>query len=580
MCNKLLRKNYFYQFLFCLNLVVSTNGFNPKPVFAQQTPNVDRLENRQENQQIPVKSPLPPLVEPTLFPEVDKLKLPEYPEFPEANTNIIIKEYIVKNSTVFSTKELQDVTKDFTDKKFSLALIQQAANAVTQLYQKKGYLTTGAFVAAKEKITKDGIVTIEVVEGGVEEIRVTGTRRLNPNYIRSRIKLAAGKPLNYNNILEALELLKLDPLIQDIKVTWSTATASGDSLLNVEVKEAKTFSSRILLDNARSPSVGSFRRQLQVTEANLLGIGDRLSVSYTNTTGSDSGELGYTLPLNPRNGTLNFNFAIAHNTVTEPPFDVVDIEADSRVYELSYRQAIVQKRTRELAVGAALTRRESQASVLDGKVPFPARGADEDGNTRLMALRLFQDATWRSSNEILFLRSQLSIGLNIFDSTINDSAPDSEFFAWLGQAQWVKLLAPETVLVLRGDLQFSDRSLLSSEQLGIGGVASVRGYRQDLLLADNGFLASAEVRIPVARFSEKSTLQVAPFIDFGTGWNSSNNPNSDPNTLASVGLGLRFLEENRFSARLDWGIPLISTSGDKRTWQENGIHFSLVYNLF
>jgi len=48
----------------------------------------------------------------------------------------------------------------------------------------------------------------------------------------------------------------------------------------------------------------------------------------------------------------------------------------------------------------------------------------------------------------------------------------------------------------------------------------------------------------------------------------------DRNTLASVGLGLRWQQGDRFTARLDWGIPLVEVdSTEERTWQENGVYF-------
>ncbi len=72
-------------------------------------------------------------------------------------------------------------------------------------------------------------------------------------------------------------------------------------------------------------------------------------------------------------------------------------------------------------------------------------------------------------------------------------------FAWRGQGQWVRLLAPDTLLLLRADAQLADRALLPFEQFSLGGIDSVRGYRQDALLTDNGIFASAEVRIPILR---------------------------------------------------------------------------------
>jgi hemolysin activation/secretion protein len=107
----------------------------------------------------------------------------------------------------------------------------------------------------------------------------------------------------------------------------------------------------------------------------------------------------------------------------------------------------------------------------------------------------------------------------------------------------------------------------------------VRGYRQDRLLTDNALLATAEVRLPVLRNQEhQSLLQVVPFFDVGTGWNTRLN-NPDPNTLVGTGVGLLWTEDDYWSARLDWGIPL-NGSESGNSWQENGLYFSIGVNTF
>jgi len=171
------------------------------------------------------------------------------------------------------------------------------------------------------------------------------------------------------------------------------------------------------------------------------------------------------------------------------------------------------------------------------------------------------------------------VGVNALNATINPTAPDSRFFAWRGQAQYVRLLAPDTLLLLRTDMQLADRSLLALEQISEGGQDTVRGYRQDLLLADNGLFASAEVRIPLLRLPKlNGLLQLTPFVDVATVANRDSSVKLDPATIASVGLGLRLQLSDRFTARFAWGIPLVSVSSDKRTLQKNGLYFSIVYS--
>jgi hemolysin activation/secretion protein len=522
--------------------------------------------------------PLPPPAE--LFPGPTPTPPPDEPlpgNFPQT---IVVERFEVFGSTVFSPQELAKATAEFTKRPISLAEVYQARSKITELYVKNGYVTSGAYIPPQT--IKSGVVKIQVVEGKLEDIRVTGTRRLNPNYVRSRLAIATSQPLNRPRLLEALQLLQLNPLIKKVTAELSAGSRAGASLLEVKISEAKTFTSQIVLDNGRSPSVGSFRRRLQLNEANLLGLGDALGIAYTNTDGSNSFDASYTLPLNPRNGTLAFNYGITSSNVIESPFNVLDIQSDSRYYELTFRQPIIQTPTQEFALGFTASRRESEASYIAiERIPFPGLGADKQGRTRVSALRFFQEWISRNSREVIALRSQFSLGIDVLNPTINQNPPDSRFFAWQGQGQWARLLAPETLFLLRLNTQLASRTLLPLEQFGLGGQDSIRGYRQDYLLTDNSTFVSAEVQVPILRLPQiDSTLQIVPFVDFGVGWNSSGRENPDPNTLAAVGLGLRWSQGDRFTVRLDWGIPLVSVNSNERTLQENGLYFSLLYNPF
>jgi hemolysin activation/secretion protein len=313
-------------------------------------------------------------------------------------------------------------------------------------------------------------------------------------------------------------------------------------------------------------------------EGNLSGNGDRLQADYSNTNGSNGLDLQYTWPLNARNGTVSIGYGFSFNTVIERPFNALDIVSNSNYYELAFRQPIFQTPKQEVALGLALTRQSSSASLLNGLIPFPSPGADAQGNTNLWILKFAQDWTRRSSEDVLALRSEFSVGLDVFDATAQSEAPDGQFFAWRGQGQWVRILAPDTLFLFRTQVQLADRALVPLAQIGLGGIESVRGYRQDALLTDSGLFASAEARFPIARFRRiNSLLQIAPFVDFGTGWNLSGRPSPDPNYLAAIGLGLRWQTSNNLILRFDVGFPLISIDSSNRSLQEQGFYFSLNY---
>ncbi|TAD83146.1 MAG: ShlB/FhaC/HecB family hemolysin secretion/activation protein [Oscillatoriales cyanobacterium] len=508
---------------------------------------------------------------------------------PDIPGTIRVDRFEFEGNTAFSDRELAELTKPFVGREITFAELIAVEAAVTQKYLAAGYLNSGAVIPANQTFPRYGaVVKIQIVEGGVEEIAITGNRRLKSSYLRSRLAIATGRPLNRDRLLSALQMLQLDPLIANISAELQAGSRPEKSRLEVRVKEADSFSGEVFADNNRSPSVGSFRRGVEINQANLLGLGDRLEVSYANTDGSNEFNGSYTVPVNPRNGTIRLAVGAASTNIIEEPFDAAGIEGKSRTYELTYRQPILEKPDRNLAVGVTLSRQESNTFLQGERFPL-SQGANDRGQTRVSAVRFFQEYVQRSSNQVFAARSQFSVGTNLLGATVNDSGPDSRFLAWRGQAQYVRLLAPETLLIVRSDIQLADRSLLSLEQIGIGGVQSVRGYRQDLLLTDSGAIASAEVRIPVWRVPQvKGLLQVAPFIDLGVGWNhSGEKANADSDKLLGAGVGLLWQMGDRFNARLDYGIPLInarsssraSLTGD-RTFQEKGIYFRINYFPF
>ncbi len=547
-----------------------------------QIPPQDIIPPSQPTPQPPATTqPLPPPEQLLTPPSVT----PQPGEAPESSVpgTLTVKSFEFTGNTVISSQELATVTAPFTNRPISFAELLQARSAVTQLYIDKGYVTSGALIPTQT--LTEGVVTIQVVEGSLESINITGTRRLQPNYVRSRIAIATQKALNVPRLLEALRLLQLDPLIASISAELAAGSTPGTSLLTIKVQEADTFKTQANLDNSRSPSVGSFRRGGQIREANLLGLGDAINLEYSNTDGSNAYDFAYTLPLNPRNGSLRLNYGNTSSNVIEPPFDEIDIEASSRYFDLTFRQPISQTPSEEFALGLTGSRRETDTSLLDRPFPLSA-GADEQGRTRVSAVRFFQEWTQRGSTQVISARSQFSLGVGAFNATINKEAPDSRFLSWRGQAQWVRLLAPDTLFLVRGDLQLADRALMPIEQIGLGGQESIRGYRQDVLLSDNGAFASAELRIPILKISQRvnsdtpryqGVLQLTPFVDLARAWNSKGT-NPDPNTLASVGMGLLWQQGDRLTLRLDWGIPLVKVDSRPRTWQENGLYFSIIYN--
>ncbi|MCF2147038.1 ShlB/FhaC/HecB family hemolysin secretion/activation protein [Desmonostoc muscorum LEGE 12446] len=565
-----------YSIYLVLSLIIS-----PSVVSAQSTPppgvNIPPTIPETLDETIPKPNPpaTPPPTAPSASPPI--LTSPDTPT--PSDTNFPSSEsFLVKKVEVFGTTVLKDeigeLIKRFENRQVTFGDLIQLRSDITELYIKKGYVTSGAFLPNNQNLT-DGVVEIQVVEGQLEKIELGGLRRLEPVYVRSRLQKASSAPLNQKRLEEALQLLQLDPLIERVNAQLTAGSTPGSNILQVIITEAPAFHGGVFAANNQTPSIGSTQAGVFLSHDNLLGFGDSLSAEYGITEGLNIYNISYTIPINANNGTLAFRVNNSDSRIIEDQFRDLDIKSEAQTYSFNYRQPLYRKPQSEFAIGLGLDLRRSQ-TFLFNDIPFSFSEGPENGLTKVTVIRFSQDWVERSATRVLAVRSQFSLGIGAFDATVNDLGTDGRFFSWLGQFQWVQRLSPRTILLTRLNAQFTGDSLLSLEKFSIGGVDTVRGYRQNEFVADNGITGSVEARIPI---TSSNALQIAPFFDVGTAWNNGGN-SSNSETFASLGLGLIWQPIRDFNLRLDYGIPLIDVNREGNTLQDNGFSFSLRYQPF
>ena len=490
----------------------------PGSIAQRPDPNADRLlpsprpiaPPEEPIDQTPVL-PTPPSDSAPESPGVTPPPLPTPTPSPPAGPTIPVQAINVVGSTVFDQDDLAPILDPLEEREVALTELQQAADAITQLYLNEGYLTSRAILIAQEVV--DGIVTIQVIEGRIGEIQVDGTERLRERYVRRRIELGTNIPLRTDQLEKQLRLLRSDPLLENIEASLRAGAELGESRLIVKVTEADPLFGSIRTDNYSPPSVGSERTGITLAHRNLTGLADRLSVSYDRTTrgGSNVFDFNYQIPVNPMEGTVQLRTVIENNRVLQEPFDAFDIEGESERYEVSFRQPLVRSPREEFALSLGFSHRDGQTLAFD-LIPI-GLGANDQGETSTSVFRVGQDYVRRDVRGAWALRSQFNIGTSLFDATTNDQLPDSEFLSWLGQTQRVQRVGNDHLLIFQLDAQLTDNALLSSEQFVIGGGQSLRGYRQNARAGDSGIRFSVEDRITLVRNEAgAATFQLDSFL--------------------------------------------------------------------
>ena len=113
-------------------------------------------------------------------------------------------------------------------------------------------------------------------------------------------------------------------------------------------------------------------------------------------------------------------------------------------------------------------------------------------------------------------------------------------------------------------VQLSSQNLLPSEQFGIGGADTVRGYDERQLNMDRAVIVNWELRTPylplfqnINKRKISDAIQFLGFVDYGYGKDHNaivGEPN--PEYLLSAGPGLRYTLDPYIPVRLDWGFKL------------------------
>jgi len=496
-----------------------------------------------------------------------------------------VREIRLEGNTVYSDADLHPMLAPYENRMVAFEELLALRRQLSQFYVDRGFINTGAVIPDQD--VTDGVVVFRIIEGRLTGIRILEKGRLSEGYLRSRLEGAAGGPLNMNRLERAVRRLQQDPRIRRIDAELVPGLSRGESVLEARVAENSPWRAGVRAANDRSPAVGAERLEGFVSHHNLTGWGDALGASYSLTQGADEWGLYYRAPLNAGGTALEIGVQRNEAVVVETPFDRIDIESRSEGVEAVLSHPLLSEEGRELTLSLEIDRRSSRTFLL-GR-PYSFAPGVRDGKSDVTVLRFSQDWRQRGPDRALSVRSVFSLGVDALGATTHADAPDGRFFAWLGRFQWARrferLRNLETLF--RADLQLTPDPLLPMEKFSAGGMNSVRGYRENLSVRDNGFVASLEGRLPLFRATlpwgeppsrRDGFVRLAAFFDWGWAENTDA-PTPDPATISSCGLGLLWDPSSRLKASLYWGVPLRDVENGHDDLQEQGIHFQVEWRF-
>jgi hemolysin activation/secretion protein len=500
---------------------------------------------------------------------------------------LVLKKVEFTGNTVVGNDELQKITLPFLNRPLTVRDLEELRTRITAVYVDAGYINSGAVIPSQS--SADGLLKIKVVEGNLTEVRLEGMGRLRDDYLRERLLVGAGSPLNLKKLQEKYQLLLRDRLIEQLNGSLLPGAHPGESILTVNVKRARPYQLYANADDYTTPLVGGYTGRIGGWVDNLSGFGEHLDAEFMATGGALGVNTGVEIPLNAYDTHATFRYSNTSSSIigAETPINLLNIKSTTIAYEGGLSQPIYRSLGINLTAGLNFAVRKSNSSILGFPDAF-TEGLNGIGTTQDTVVRLWQQYTQQGTNNAFVMRSTFNKGVDALGATISNNSllPSGEFFSWLGQSQYQhRVMDNGSHFVLKGAVQVAANPLLPMERFSVGGVYTVRGYRENYYVRDNGFNSSLEFHYPLfgGQQAAKHSLFLVPFMDYGGAWNNPtlSDLNPDKNYLHSVGLGF------------NWHYSHVNTefyyahdiAGHKppaggSNIQDDGIHFKVSFLAF
>ena len=480
----------------------------------------------------------------------------------------------VKGNTLLERTELERTVYPFLGPNKSIDAVENARNALEEVYRKKGYQTVA--VDIPEQNVEQGVVYLQVMEGKVSRLRVKGSRYFSLGSIKAGVpELAEGNVPNLPVMQKQLADLSGQSADRSVTPIMRAGEAPGTVEVDLKVKDELPLHGRLELNGRNTNSTSRLRLVSTIRYDNLWQKLHSASLMYQvspeNSKEVDVWAGTYSMPIPYTDAKLAFYGVRSSSDAGIASAGALNVIGLGEIYGLRLIKPLpgLDHYFHSMIAGIDYKNFEENLNLV---------GADTI-NTPIdyIPFTLQYNSSLRGKESL----ASFNLGANFairglgnepgeFENKRADARPN--YFYLTSGVNFEQDLPEDFQFASRLTAQIADSPLISNEQFSLGGALSVRGYFETQALADSGFTGSLEVRSPrllPVSIDYVNKLQAIAFVDGGHGWNRRVLPgNPETYALASAGFGMRFQIWEYFQGILDLGFPLISLdtvkSGDPR----------------
>ncbi len=426
--------------------------------------------------------------------------------------------------------------------------IQNLMSEVTAQYILAGFVTARVYLSAQD--LNSGVLTLTVVEGFLEEVRVDET-------VPGSISLfnvfpgALDEPLNLRDIEQSLENInRLQS--NDAKMSIEPGEVAGSSQLVFTNVASKKWLVNASVDNYGSVSTGEEQIGVSVSLDSPFGWNDFVSATYRQTIPYDSEELGsrlislsYSVPFGYSRLTLNASDSKYSSPLDLPSGGRLQSSGENANYTLRIDHLLFRNRDSRWEISGTLNNKETKSYIDDALIEVSSR--------KLTVFDVQTSYQFTLAGASIGTNAGYSRGLKILGALkdagdLPNEFPKAQFSKWFfGANMFQSFFMGEQAFQFASNLtgQYSEDVLYGSEMQLIGGLYTVRGFSENSLSADHGFFWRNDLSmiLPTSWFKQRSLL-LKPYLGLDYGQVKGRNKSAQSGELAGAALGMSFTDKS------------------------------------
>ena len=514
-----------------------------------------------EKKEIVPRTPETPIIEKK---EEKQQPIPAGPKILIKQNKVIIQNKSKEGKPLLTPEAIRAITSKYENKELTLPEINQIAEEITANYRAQGYILSYAYISQQE--IKDGILEIEVIEGKIGEITVTGNKSYSSNFIQKHIEEIEKDPSLKEDALERALLILNEYQSLNVKASLKAGKEFGTTDITVQAKDSLPISGSLSYDNFGSDTTSRHRISAEFNIGNLITSGDLLMLRGL--TGLDRidldnlsyGRAEYQIPIGYSGTKIGFYYA-------------------NSLYEAGDEYAILNVYGKAHVAGTYITHPiiRTLASSLDIRAGFDYKDVDDyllDNLRSKDNIREFNLGMTYNLTDTLYGRNIINItyyqgvrgllgGDNKDDPYASRLNADGGFSKGTIDVVRVQKLPGYNQFIFKASGQYSQYNLFVAEQFMLGGEGSVRGFAPAAQSGDSGYALSAELYLapiyPETKIFNQNlgdTIKLVLFADHGGVFRNDVQPGEDKNDyLTGIGAGVRIYAGKHISVLVDYALP-------------------------